>query len=781
METKLYTPTLPDQPLLFRLSFRPFVSYLKSQQQQAFSGALDQFYSYLIKQFEQAVILTEQPENDQLVPRLKAYFELATVVVLPLISNDATVPYAFGLPVPLRLYHYSAAFAHLTRLFPLMLTEDKVQESGVDRARFLYRLILEKCYRITVPGYSGPTVRFEQALDGLTRYYQMDINISFVEPHPNGPLPPLEPAWIDFVRYGHPIPAGINPLPLHQFSFEGFSFFKIEDVSEAESIKQLREVFVHLASTPEPVIFQTFETALRNFCGQPGLEVGVMPLTQINGRPFFTPSSQQRSVFLRLSGFQMDADIDPATQRMLDELIHNPQPRRFAGLDALPEFARKVLEQKGIQSFLIYPVTDGPMLLGLLEMGSPRPDAFHDEIFTYIGRILPLIQELLRFQLQQFTNQLEQLIKLRYTSLQPAVEWKFYEAAGLELSLQQAGTVGKAVPIRFSKVYPFYGAVDIRNSSVERQKAIRQDLTDQLAMIDELLKTVQFPDDPVRLAHLRLATTGWQAKVMAGLTPDNELSIGRFLNSEVTPFIRLLESIPDVPTILLQEYFNRMDGETGRFCQAQTNFDHSIDRINVLINTYINQQQKQLQTRFPHYFERFRTDGTEYTLYVGQSIAPNHPFSIEICQYLYEWQLDSMIELAWLTHRLRLQLPLPLQTTQLILAHEQPVDIGFRHDERRFDVEGSYSIRYEVIKKRIDKALIAGTHERLTQPDTIALIYSHATELVQYLPFINRLQAEGKLKPSTEQFDLEPLKGVANLKALRLTINYPGPKSPSEV
>jgi hypothetical protein len=36
-------------------------------------------------------------------------------------------------------------------------------------------------------------------------------------------------------------------------------------------------------------------------------------------------------------------------------------------------------------------------------------------------------------------------------------------------------------------------------------------------------------------------------------------------------------------------------------------------------------------------------------------------------------------------------------------------------DEKRFDVDGTYNARYEVVKKRIDKANIKGTKERITQ------------------------------------------------------------------
>jgi hypothetical protein len=41
-------------------------------------------------------------------------------------------------------------------------------------------------------------------------------------------------------------------------------------------------------------------------------------------------------------------------------------------------------------------------------------------------------------------------------------------------------------------------------------------------------------------------------------------------------------------------------------------------------------------------------------------------------------------------------------------------------------VDGAYDIRYEIVKKRIDKALIKGTNERATQPGKIVIVYSQA-------------------------------------------------------
>jgi hypothetical protein len=105
-------------------------------------------------------------------------------------------------------------------------------------------------------------------------------------------------------------------------------------------------------------------------------------------------------------------------------------------------------------------------------------------------------------------------------------------------------------------------------------------------------------------------------------------------------------------------------------------------------------------------------------------------------------------------------------------VHARPIDITFRNDERRFDVEGAYNIRYEVIKKRIDKVLIKDTRERLTQPGKIAIVYFNQQEAQEYIDYIRTLQQQGLLDDSLEYLELEELQGVNRLKALRVGVKY---------
>jgi hypothetical protein len=75
-------------------------------------------------------------------------------------------------------------------------------------------------------------------------------------------------------------------------------------------------------------------------------------------------------------------------------------------------------------------------------------------------------------------------------------------------------------------------------------------------------------------------------------------------------------------------------------------------------------------------------------------------------------------------------------------------------------VVGAYNVRYEIIKKRIDKAVIHDTTERLTQPGKIALVYSHVSEALEWRDYIEYLQTLEYLMPDVEELELEELAGA---------------------
>ena len=121
--------------------------------------------------------------------------------------------------------------------------------------------------------------------------------------------------------------------------------------------------------------------------------------------------------------------------------------------------------------------------------------------------------------------------------------------------------------------------------------------------------------------------------------------------------------------------------------------------------------------------------------------------------------------------QLKPRLPVALDTTNLILVQHMPLAIRFRFDEKRFDVDGAYNARYEIIKKRIDKAVIRGTTERLTQPGRIAIVYSQRAEAAEYRDYLEYLQQRGYLGRDVEDLELEAFQGAQGMRALRCEVD----------
>jgi hypothetical protein len=173
----------------------------------------------------------------------------------------------------------------------------------------------------------------------------------------------------------------------------------------------------------------------------------------------------------------------------------------------------------------------------------------------------------------------------------------------------------------------------------------------------------------------------------------------------------------------------------------------------------------------PHYFEKQQTDGVDYQIYVGTSLLEDGGLDPLALKNLRLWQLMVTCGMAIRAEQLRAELPLPLEVTHLVLVQHLPLAIRFRFDEKRFDVDGAYDIRYEIVKKRIDKALVRGSTERVTQPGAIAIVYSQRAEAEEYRHYLRYLRTLGYLAGDVEELDLEELQGVQGLRALRVPID----------
>ncbi|MCA9779683.1 MAG: GAF domain-containing protein, partial [Candidatus Eremiobacteraeota bacterium] len=249
-----------------------------------------------------------------------------------------------------------------------------------------------------------------------------------------------------------------------------------------------------------------------------------------------------------------------------------------------------------------------------------------------------------------------------------------------------------------------------------------------------------------------------------------ESRIARLLASEIEPVFDSLESFSTNVHDSVEGYRVAVCSESGDLYTERRAYDESVDYLTCRLIDVLTSQQKLAQKTFPHLFEMYRTDGVEHTIYVGNSLAERDDFSKLHLKELRLWQLKTVCMMAQVCFEMESEMARPLQVAHLILAQSDPVGLRFSQEEKTFNVDGAYNTSYEIIKKRIDKAHIKGTDERLTQPGKIALVYSQTSEAEEYRLYIDYLQQQGYLQAGIETLDLEDLQGVYGLKALRVAV-----------
>jgi hypothetical protein len=183
----------------------------------------------------------------------------------------------------------------------------------------------------------------------------------------------------------------------------------------------------------------------------------------------------------------------------------------------------------------------------------------------------------------------------------------------------------------------------------------------------------------------------------------------------------------------------------------------------------LSRRQLEAQAVFPHYFELHKSDGIDHMLYVGPDIHPQGDFDPMYLRNLRLWQLETMVEICRENRRLTSEMERVLESAHLLLVQDNPLSIRFSHDEKQFNVDGAYNARYEIIKKRIDKAEVRDTGERLTQPGKVAIVYSHPREAAEYRDYIDYLRSLDQIQGELEELEIAPLQGVVGLRALRIT------------
>ncbi|AZQ44260.1 GAF domain-containing protein [Nonlabens ponticola] len=652
---------------------------------------------------------------------------------------------------------------------------DFMENSQFNQFRLACGIILNKIYNQKLD--IGTLIHCEiPDKNGNIRTYRITFNADFVEVIPKNNKPSLDKKAIDgLLRAPDDENLWRSSFPQDSYRFEGFGIISLTDVTVDAAISDLKTI---LLNNPESQSTQQeqIEKIFQKMFNLDKIHVGFTSFDQYD-------KSFERMLYSDSHSYMLGTSHEKNCENALCSDSYNAIIKKKKPL-IIPDVVVYADEQKNkfltnnlleanLKSVILYPVTKNRKLLGVLEIGSEIAYALNSFNATRIDSVIEYIKSALVRAEDEYENRIKAIIQTECTSIHPSVQWKFEKEARRILKLRSEGQDETFKDIRFQDVYPLYGQIDVVGSSDARNNAIKEDLSDQLVIVCEIFEMAKkFEDLPI-YDQISFRVFEYRKELTDGKIDANaERSIIKLLTEEINPIMDHLKTLsPDLKNKVVH-YQKELDPGSGVIYKKRNNYDNTVQTINEALSRYVDKRQVAAQKIYTHFFERFKTDGVEHNIYVGKSIQSNEEFNPVYLYNLRLWQLQTMIEMEDKFYRIQENLPSQLDAASMILVFDNTLSIRYRIDEKRFDVDGTYNARYEVIKKRIDKAHIKGTEERVTQKGTISIIYTNKENEREYMRYVNFLQHKDYLGDKIERLELEDVQGVIGLKALRINILY---------
>ncbi len=722
--------------------------------------------------------LTKVPELSKAITDLSLIEKHGSVVdalmspVFPPASWDsdisaAIIPFSFREFYATPAFERTKFFSNGTLLSRMNFDEQTLRTGGTVHA---YLVILRRFYGIELNIENAIIGTISDPKTGLDRHYKWLFDPRFVEVINVEGLPELSK---EDVKQLHQTPFDLDLwfklLPPRHFEFHGFTVFNAIDVTDQEVISQLKYDLIERDVLISTTGFNSVQEKLKTLLRRPDLQLGLAALPTEHAKLLDYGQEVVHSFILQdACRSECTGEQEASFRQMLTrgELMIMDD---LAIEDEVNAMYSGILKQ-GVRNLLIAPLLYQGQVLGVLELGSKNPGDINGINALKLKEVLPLFATAIRRSMEEMNNRIQAVIKEKYTAIHPSVEWRFRNAAIASLQKEANGQTVEMEEIVFHDVYPLYGLSDIRDSSSQRNQAIQTDLTDQLQMASDIAELALTVRQLPYLDELKHRIQEHIKNTRNGLSSGDETGIVYFLRTEVESLFATLHEFHPKVNEKINAYKSAIDPQHGILYRKRKDFESSVTSLNEAVSAHIDTEQEKAQAAFPHYFEKYKTDGVEHGMYIGGSLSEEGKFDWLYLKNLRLWQLVTMCGSARRAHALRDTLPIPLETAHLVLVQDTPLSIRFRLDEKKFDVDGAYNIRYEIMKKRIDKAVIRGRKERLTQPGKIAIVYSQAKEGVEYRKYLDYLHAKGYIARDIEEVELEDLQGIQGLKALRVTV-----------
>ncbi|MDB4273823.1 GAF domain-containing protein [Algibacter sp.] len=644
-----------------------------------------------------------------------------------------------------------------------------------DRYIIACNIILSFCYGYNL-NFKRPFFYEIPDSNGIIHYYKILYNADFCEIIPTETAPKItQDDYDNLLDNFENIALWKEKFPPNSYIFKGFVISNIFDVTDDQSISNIKSSLIGEDKGKDESFMQGFNEIFRSLLGVNDIKVG------------FSIYNQEENVFERVYGIGMKSFLlnnsesascaDALCSWSYNRLLNENKYFSVSDVDKVFKKAKgraphiTSLHEQGVKSAIFAPIANENGLLGIIEIVSNKPQVLNSINANKLIDVMPYIVSAVERSKNEEENLIEAIIQKECTSIHPSVHWRFEKEAKDFIRAERSGEQASFKKIAFENIYPLYGQIDIKGSSEARNKATQQDLTLQLTAVKSIFESALELEELPIYEQFIYQIDEYLKGLKEHFQVDSEQQISEFFKQDIEPGLKHLY-ITDELKEQIQGYFDSIDDKVNVLYNHRKQYDDTIALINKEMASLLDRKQLEAQQMYPHYFERFKTDGVEHNMYVGESITKEDSFNPIYLYNLRLWQLQVMCEMENSYYQMQSEFPISLDVASMILVFNQPLSISFRMDEKQFDVDGTYNARYEIVKKRVDKAFIKGTKERVTQKGKISIIYSQKQDEREYLRYVKFLQSKNYLDTDVEIVELQDLQAVTGLKAIRVSVLY---------
>lgn len=467
----LLEETFPELPFDIKLNLEQVFDFWEKKRD--FGSAVDKIYAQgVLESVSHAHVLRAPITDLKLLETYRTEITMLLSALFPEMLSSSEVKSASlpFIPVLFNLtQHFESILSSAGADFHFGLKElspDEVYQWGCSR-------IIESVYHVPVKFRHPLKVDVPDEAGGIIRHFNVDINKEFSNIKPKTGTTPLSLADIELLLdHSDDILLWRKLIPPNSYTYQGMHIISLFDQTEQESLSTLKQLLLQTNALQEHKTLDQIEHQIAKYLDTGKIDLGFDAFDE-NGCVIRALHGSATSSKLLEDAFETSID-EWFCDTSFDGLLKNKEVfvvSRIHEMKSSPSPLVRRMQDKGIGSFIIAPLSDGDKLIAFIELTSSSQGMLNSMIASKLKDVLPLISMVVGRTITHHQMELEAIIQDKFTSLHPTVNWKFLKAAEAIFQQQHSGKTTDT-EIVFQDVFPLYGQFDIRGSSHARNASL---------------------------------------------------------------------------------------------------------------------------------------------------------------------------------------------------------------------------------------------------------------------------------------------------------------------